>query len=82
MGPSHRPPTDLPARLLTVVEAAAILHLSPRTLRRMIDSGELSVVRFGRRTVRIRAETVASLIEQSIRNGSIAWDELRKSDYS
>ena len=56
------PATSLPL-LLTVSDVAQVLQLSPRTVRRMIDRGELSVVRLGRRTVRIRAETVASLIE-------------------
>jgi excisionase family DNA binding protein len=47
--------------LLTVGEAAAILHLSPRTIRRMIKRGELYVVRVGR-SIRIRPEDIENII--------------------
>jgi excisionase family DNA binding protein len=48
--------------LLSVSEAAEILRLSPRTVRRLIDDGRLSVVRFGR-AVRIRPEALTALID-------------------
>ncbi len=55
------PPDSLPERLLIVSEAADILRLSPRTVRRMIDDGRLPVVRFGR-AVRIRPAALAALL--------------------
>jgi len=33
--------------LMTIAETAAILHLAPRTVRRMIKRGELEIVRIG-----------------------------------
>lgn len=44
------PKTDMPAlaRLLTLPEAAAILSLSLKTLRRRIAAGALPVIRDGR----------------------------------
>ena len=53
---------DPPAleRLLTVEEAAHILNLSVRHVRRMIASGDLDVVRFGS-AVRIHPRTLAAL---------------------
>ena len=56
MGPSHRPPAVPPTRLLTVAEAAKILNVSLRTVRRLISDGRLAVVRIGR-LVRVRPET-------------------------
>lgn len=41
-------------RLLTYREAADLLVLSPRTLQRAAKDGQLRVLTFGHRTVRIR----------------------------
>lgn len=46
-------PVD-PGRLMTLVEAADRLTVSPATLRREVKEGRLAVVRVGRRNVRIR----------------------------
>jgi excisionase family DNA binding protein len=45
--------------LLTVNQVAELWQISPRTVRRMIADGRLSVIRFGR-AVRISAKMVAS----------------------
>jgi excisionase family DNA binding protein len=47
--------------LMTVSETAAVFHLSPRTIRRMIRRGELYAVRIGR-SVRIRTEDIQYII--------------------
>ena len=47
--------------LMTISETAAILHLAPRTIRRMIKRGTLDVVRIGR-SIRIRREDIRQII--------------------
>jgi len=42
-------PEPAPPRALTLAETAARLACSPKTLRRMIDAGEINAVRVGRR---------------------------------
>jgi excisionase family DNA binding protein len=53
------PPPLLP--LMTIGEAATILHVSPRTIRRIIERGELEVVRIGR-SIRVRREDIKQII--------------------
>ena len=48
--------------LMTVDEVAGVIRLSPRQVRRMIASGELPVVHFGR-LVRIRPSDLAALLK-------------------
>lgn len=55
-------PAALPAQLLTAAEAAAILRVSLRTVRRLIADGTLPIVRVGH-LVRIRPEALAAMIE-------------------
>ena len=55
-------PPWLPKRLLTIDEAAALLRVSPRTVRRLIADGSVEVVRIGR-SVRLRPEKLAALID-------------------
>ena len=47
--------------LMTVGEAATILHVSARTIRRLIGRGEIPAVRMGR-SVRIRLEDIENII--------------------
>ena len=54
-------PEWIPRRLMTVEEAAEILHLSIRQLRRLIAEGRLEVIRLGR-SVRITPEAVVALL--------------------
>lgn len=53
------------AELLTIDEAAARLRCSPRQVRRLVDNGRLAAVVIGKRTRRIRPETLDQFIENS-----------------
>ena len=55
-------PAWLPRRLLTVEDIAELFHISTRTARRMVDSGELPRVPFGR-LVRVRPEDLLQLLD-------------------
>lgn len=56
--------TATPARrLVSLPEAADILGLSVKTVRRYIASGDLDAVRLGRRTIRIKIESLDRLID-------------------
>jgi excisionase family DNA binding protein len=57
-------PAWLPRRLVTVAEAAELLHVSARHLRRLIARGELEATRVGG-TVRLSPEALAALINKS-----------------
>jgi excisionase family DNA binding protein len=46
---------------MTVGEAATILHVSARTIRRSIGRGDIPAVRMGR-SVRIRVEDIEHII--------------------
>jgi excisionase family DNA binding protein len=49
------------APLMTIGETATILHVAPRTIRRMIKRGELHAVRIGR-SLRIRRQDIERII--------------------
>lgn len=55
------PTSAIPARLLTVAEAAALARVTRRTLERRIASGELPVLRVGSR-VRITPRAFARFL--------------------
>lgn len=50
-------------RLVSLPEAADILGLSVKTVRRYIASGDLDAVRLGQRTIRVRVESLDQLID-------------------
>ena len=52
-----------PGRLVTVPEAAELLQVSVRQIRRLIADGRLPATRVGR-TVRLRPEALAALLDQ------------------
>lgn len=52
-----------PRQLVTLCEAAEILAVLTKTIRRYIPAGELDAVRLGRRTIRIKVESLDRLIE-------------------
>lgn len=56
-----RAPRPTPHRLLT--EAAEILAVSTKTVRRSIAASDLDAVGLGRRTIRVRAESIERLVE-------------------
>ena len=54
--------------LLSAEEVADLLSLSVRTVRRMIASGEIPIVRIGR-SVRIRRVDIEALIGRNLTGG-------------
>jgi excisionase family DNA binding protein len=63
--PPPRPPAAaLPAALLTVDEVAGRLRASPRHVRRLIERGELPVVRLGK-LVRVTPDDLGRLVAAS-----------------
>ena len=52
-----------PRRLISLTEDADALAVSTKTVRRYIAAGELDAVRLGRRTIRIRVESLDRLID-------------------
>ncbi|HEU5036076.1 MAG TPA: helix-turn-helix domain-containing protein [Nocardioides sp.] len=56
-------------RLVSLAEAAEILGLSVKTVRRYVATGDLDAVRLGRRTIRIKAESIDRLIDAHPVNG-------------
>ncbi|HET7385585.1 MAG TPA: helix-turn-helix domain-containing protein [Nocardioidaceae bacterium] len=50
-------------RVISLTEAAEILGVSTKTVRRYIAAGELDAVRLGRRTIRIKTESLDRLID-------------------
>lgn len=71
------PTATIPRRLVSLPEAAEILAVSPKTVRRYIAAGDLDAVRLGRRTIRIKTESLDRLIEAHListwqnRSGSV-----------
>ncbi len=51
-------------QLVSLVDAAEILAVSTKTVRRYIAAGELDAVRLGRRTIRVRVDSVDRLIDE------------------
>jgi len=52
-----------PRRLISLAEAADTLGVSTKTVRRYVAAGDLDAVRLGRRTIRVKTESIDSLIE-------------------
>lgn len=52
-----------PPQLVTLCEAAEILAVSVKTVRRYIAAGDLEAVRLGRRTIRVRVTSLDELID-------------------
>lgn len=52
-----------PRQLVTLCEAAGILAVSVKTVRRYIAAGDLDAVRLGRRTIRVRVDSLDELID-------------------
>ena len=59
-------PVPVQTPLLTINEVAAQENISPRTVRRQIESGELPYYRI-RRAIRISPEDLASFLKRSKR---------------
>jgi excisionase family DNA binding protein len=52
-------------RYVTVAEAAALLRLSDSTIRRRLESGNISGYRFGERSIRIPASELRAFVSKS-----------------
>lgn len=50
-------------RLVSLADAAEALAVSPCTVRRYIASGQLEAVRLGRKTLRIKIESIERFID-------------------
>jgi excisionase family DNA binding protein len=61
------PNAPSPLRLLTVDDVAEVLRLSSRTIRRMIASGQLPVIRVGR-AVRVHPSALIKLMDNNGQN--------------
>ena len=61
--PEAAMPATLTRRLVTLADAADALAVSTRTVRRYIADGQLEAVRLGRKTLRIKAESVERFID-------------------
>jgi excisionase family DNA binding protein len=59
-----RGPLALPKQVLTVAETASFFQVSEKTIRRLIERGELPIVRIGR-SVRIRQEVIETIVRQN-----------------
>ena len=55
--------TKTPEKLLTVEEVAEILRVSPTTVYRRIQAGELPYIKLGHRQVRIKPADLKAYIE-------------------
>jgi len=49
-------------RLVTLRDAADALAISTRTVRRYISNGQLDAVRLGRKTLRVKVDSIERLI--------------------
>lgn len=55
--------TATPRQLVSLPEAAEILAVSTKTVRRYIAAGDLDAVRLGRRTIRNKVDSLDRLID-------------------
>ena len=62
--PPHTPAAKVVTKLRTISETAEILHASPRTVRRLIESGDLRVHHI-RGLVRISDAEIAAYLAQN-----------------
>lgn len=53
--------SPVPDELLTINEVAGMMKVSPRTVRRWVEAGELRVIRLPGRTIRFRLDDVQAL---------------------
>jgi len=54
--------SDMP-QAVTVKQAAEMMAMSPRSVRRLMDRGELPFSRIGERSIRIKVEDIRRLLE-------------------
>lgn len=56
-------PATITRKLISITDAADALAVSTRTIRRYIAGGQLDAVRLGRKTLRIKVDSVERLID-------------------
>lgn len=56
-------PTPITRRLVSLADAADALAVSTRTVRRYIAEGQLDAVRLGRKTIRIRIDSIERFVD-------------------
>ena len=64
--PSATPQSDAPGPLWTVKQVSVFLNVTPGTVYKMVERGELPAVRLGvnRRTVRFREDAVHAWVHE------------------
>jgi predicted site-specific integrase-resolvase len=61
--------TTVPQRLVSPVQTGEILGVSTKSVRRYIAAGDLDAVRLGRKTIRVKVESIDRLIDAHPVNG-------------
>ena len=56
-------PANITRRLVSLADAADALAVSTRTVRRYIAEGQLDAVRLGRKTLRIKVDSIERFID-------------------
>jgi excisionase family DNA binding protein len=56
-------PATITRRLISLADAADALAVSTRTVRRYIAEGQLEAVRLGRKTIRIKVDSIERFID-------------------
>lgn len=56
-------PATISRRLVSIGDAADALAVSTRTVRRYISDGQLEAVRLGRKTLRIKVDSIERFID-------------------
>jgi len=64
MSPTATSKAPAARRLVSLPEAAEILAVSVKSVRRYIAAGELDAVRLGRRTIRVRVDSLDRIIDE------------------
>ncbi len=68
--------------MITTGEAAIILHVSPRTVARIVDAGEIPSVRYGRLGNRmVSKRDVLAFLDKSSQRTSEGLDSMRTAAY-
>lgn len=68
--------------MITTGEAAKILHVSPRTVARIVDAGEIPSVRYGRLGNRmVSKRDVLAFLDKSSQRTSEGLDSMRTATY-
>jgi excisionase family DNA binding protein len=63
---------DVQSQVLTLSEVQAELRLADRTLRRLVATGELPVIRLGQRVLRVRREDLEAYLRSRRQGGGAA----------